>query len=213
MAAAVRSSNLVPVLSEIARVAGETLDLPEVFHRIATAAGRALTFDAMTVTLTDEGDGFALYSIGGAGVTDETRRTYARMVPRTEYSPGLWTVLTRAGVIDDVVSACDPSFPRDRELMESGVRGMLRAPLHAGSGTIGYLSLLSLSVRAFQGEDLSHLTPIADVVAMAVAHARLASEEKERRRRYEALQALSPSSPGRSTCARSSTRSRRSCGS
>ncbi len=192
MAAVARSPNLVPVLSEIARVAGETLDLPEVFHRIAMAAGRVLTFDAMTVTLTDEGDGFTLYSIGGAEVTDETRRTYARMVPRAEYSPGLWAVLSRAGVIDDVVTACDPAHPRDRELGETGIHAMLRAPLHGRSGTIGYLSLLSLKAGAFRAEDLVLLTPIADVVAMAVAHARLASEEKERRRRHEALQALSP---------------------
>jgi len=183
---------LVPVLSEIARVAGETLDLPEVFHRIATAAGRVLTFDAMTVTLTDEGDGFALYSIGGAEVTDETRRTYARMVPRSEYSTGLWENLTKAGVIDDVAAACDATFPRDRKLRDSGVRAMLRAPLHAGARTIGYLSLLSLKPRTFRTDDLALLTPIADVVAMAVAHARLAADEKARRRKYESLQALAP---------------------
>jgi transcriptional regulator with GAF, ATPase, and Fis domain len=183
---------LVPVLSEIARVAGETLDLPEVFHRIASAAGRVLTFDAMTVTLTDEGDGFVLYSIGGAEVTDETRRAYARRVPRAEYSAGLWDILQKAGVIDDIAAACDVTFPRDRELRDSGVRAMLRAPLHAGARTIGYLSLLSLEARAFRDENLAFLTPIADVVAMAVAHARLGAAERERRRRYEVLQSLPP---------------------
>ncbi len=183
---------LVPVLSEIARVAGESLDLDVVFQRIASAAGRVLTFDAMTVTLTDEGDGFVLYSIGGAEVTDETRRAYARLVPRAEYSPGLWDMLQKTGVIEDIAAACDSGFPRDKELQGSGVRAMLRAPLHTGARTIGYLSLVSLKPHAFQSGDLGLLTPIADVVAMAVAHARLAAEEKDRRRRYEALQALSP---------------------
>src|SRR5512140_155728 len=183
---------LVPVLSEIARVAGETLDLPEVFHRIATAAGRVLTFEAMTVTLTDEGDGLTLYSIGGADITDEARRAYPRLVPRSDYSPGLWETLIRGGVIGDVAAACDATFPRDQKLRDSGIRGMLRAPLYAGTRTIGYLSLLSLRPRAFHGEDLALLTPIADVVAMAVAHARLAADEKARRRKYESLQALAP---------------------
>ena len=192
MSASIAPSALVPVLSEIARVASESLDLDVVFQRIATAAGRVLTFDAMTVTLTDEGDGFVLYSIGGAEVTDETRRAYARLVPRAEYSAGLWALLQKTGAIDDIVTACDAAFPRDRELRDSGVRAMLRAPLHAGAGTIGYLSLLSLKPRAFPRDDLAVLTPIADVVAMAVAHARLAADEKDRRRRYEALQALSP---------------------
>jgi transcriptional regulator with GAF, ATPase, and Fis domain len=184
--------DLVPVLSEIARVAGETLDLPEVFHRIATAAGRVLKFDAMTVTLTDEIDGFLLYSIGGAEVTDEARRSYARVVPRAEYSPALWETLTGRGVIDDVVASCNRAYPRDRELADSGVRAMLRAPLRAGARTMGYLSLLGLRPRSFRASDLDCLAPIADVVAMAVAHARLAAGELERRRRYEALQALSP---------------------
>ncbi len=185
-------SALVPVLSEIARVAGETLDLPEVFHRIATAAGRVLKFDAMTVTLTDEIDGFVLYSIGGAEVTDETRRSYARVVPRAEYSPVLWETLTGQGVINDVVASCDRAYPRDRELADSGVRAMLRAPLRTGARTMGYLSLLGLRPQAFHAPDLDLLAPIADVVAMAVAHARLAAGEQDRRRRYEALQALSP---------------------
>src|SRR5512140_1952335 len=133
MAAPEAPPALVAVLSEIARVAGETLDLNEVFHRIATAAGRVLTFDAVTVTLTDEADGFVLYSIGGAEVSDETRRSYARVVPRSEYSPGLWATLTNAGVIDDVVLTCDRAFPRDRELSDSGIRAMLRAPLTTGA--------------------------------------------------------------------------------
>jgi len=183
---------LVSVLSEIARVAGETLDLNEVFHRIASVAARVLAFDAMTVTLTDAGDGFVLYSIGGAEISDETRRSYARMVPRAEYSAGLWEALTGGGVIDDVVAACDRSFPRDRELADSGVRAMLRAPLRAGARTMGYLSLLSLAPKAFRETDLALLAPIADVVAMAVAHARLGAVETDRRRRYEALQALPP---------------------
>jgi transcriptional regulator with GAF, ATPase, and Fis domain len=186
------SPALVSVLSEIARVASETLELNEVFERIAAAAGRVLTFDAMTVTLSDEGDGFVLYSIGGTEVTDETRRSYARMVPRTEYSPGLWATFQKPGAIVDVAAACDVTFPRDRELKDTGVRGMLRTTLVAGSKTIGFLSLLSLNPGAFREEDLALLAPIADVVAMAVAHARLGAAEKERRRRFEALQALAP---------------------
>jgi transcriptional regulator with GAF, ATPase, and Fis domain len=184
--------DLVPVLSEIARVAGETLDLNEVFQRIASAAARVLTFDAMTVTLTDEVDGFVLYSIGGAVVTDEARRSYTRMVPRMEYSPGLWDELTGKGLINDLVAVCDRAFPRDRELADSGVRAMLRSPLRTGARTMGYLSLLSLRTAAFRASDLELLAPIADLVAMAVAHARLGAVERDRRRRYEALQALSP---------------------
>jgi GAF domain-containing protein len=182
---------LVPVLSEIARVASESLDLDVVFQRIAAAAARVLAFDAMTVTYNRGGEGFSLYTIAGPTLNDEERRAYARHVPRNEYSPGLWALLTRPGPTADLFSVFDTSFPRDRSLKEAKIRSMLRMPL-AGSSRGGYLSLLSLKAGAYTAEDEGLFRPIADVVAMAFEHERLAADEKARRRKYENLQALAP---------------------
>src|SRR5450759_2813172 len=182
---------LVPVLSEIARVASESLDLDVVFQRIAAAAARVLAFDAMTVTYNRGGEGFSLYTIAGPTLNDEERRAYARHVPRNEYSPGLWALLTRPGPTADLFSVFDTSFPRDRSLKEAKIRSMLRMPL-AGSSRGGYLSLLSLKAGAYTAEDEGLFRPIADVVAMAFEHERLAAGEKARRRKYEGLQALAP---------------------
>ena len=182
---------LVPVLSEIARVASETLDLGVVFQRIATAAARILAFDAMTVTYNQADEGISLYTIAGPTLNDEDRRAYARHIPRKEYSPALWSLLTRAGRIDDLFAVVDTSFPRDRSLKDAKIRSMLRVPL-AGSSRGGYLSLLSLKPGAYTAEHEELFRPIADVVAMAFEHERLAADEKERRRKYEGLQALAP---------------------
>ena len=128
---------LVPVLSEIARVASETLDLDVVFQRISAAAARVLSFDAMTLTYNQAGEGFSLYTIAGPMLKDEDRRAYARLVPRKDYSPGLWAVLTRGGRTDDLFSFLDTSFPRDQSLKDAGIRSMLRgrstAPRAAGT--------------------------------------------------------------------------------
>jgi transcriptional regulator with GAF, ATPase, and Fis domain len=182
---------LVLVLSEIARVASETLELHVVFERIAAAAGRVLSFDAMTVTFNLDNDGFTLYTIAGPALKDEDRRSYARHVPRSEYSPGFWSVLTRPGRTSDLFEVLDPSFPRDHNLKETGIRSMLRVPL-GGSSRRGYLSLLSLRTDAYTPTDEEIFQPIADVISMAFEHERLAADEKERRRKYEALQALAP---------------------
>ncbi|HEX5854437.1 MAG TPA: sigma 54-interacting transcriptional regulator [Thermoanaerobaculia bacterium] len=182
---------LVPVLSEIARVASETLDLDVVFQRISAAAARVLAFDAMTVTYHREDEGFSLYTIAGPTLNDEERRAYARQIPRKDYSPALWGFLTRGGRTDDLFSLLDPSFQRDRSLRDAKIRSMLRVPL-AGSSRGGYLSLLSLKPGAYTAQDEEVLRPIADVVAMAFEHERLAADEKERRRKYEGLQALAP---------------------
>ncbi|MGZ5429133.1 MAG: sigma 54-interacting transcriptional regulator, partial [Thermoanaerobaculia bacterium] len=182
---------LVPVLSEIARVASETLDLHVVFQRISAAAARVLAFDAMTVTYNREDEGFSLYTIAGPTLNDEERRAYARLVPRKEYSPTLWALLTRAGRTDDLFSFLDTSFPRDQSLKDAKIRSMLRVPL-AGSSRGGYLSFLSLRPGAYTEDDEVLVRPIADVIAMAFEHERLAADEKERRRKYEGLQALAP---------------------
>jgi len=182
---------LVPVLSEIARVASESLDLDVVFQRIAAAAARVLAFDAMTVTYNHESTGISLYTIAGPTLNEEDRRSYARHVPRNEYSPGLWALLTRPGPTVDLFEVLDTSFPRDRSLKEAKIRSMLRVPL-AGSSRGGYLSLLSLKAGAYTAEDEGLFQPIADVVAMAFEHERLAADEKARRRKYESLQALAP---------------------
>jgi transcriptional regulator with GAF, ATPase, and Fis domain len=182
---------LVPVLSEIARVASESLDLDVVFERIAAAAARVLAFDAMTVTYNHENTGFSLYTIAGPTLNEAERRSYARHVPRNEYSPGLWALLTRPGPTADLFRVFDTSFPRDRSLKEAKIRSMLRVPL-AGSSRGGYLSLLSLKAGAYTAEDEGLFQPIADVVAMAFEHERLAADEKARRRKYEDLQALAP---------------------
>jgi transcriptional regulator with GAF, ATPase, and Fis domain len=182
---------LVPVLSEIARVASETLDLDVVFQRIAAAASRVLAFDAMTVTYNRGDEGFSLYTIAGPTLNDEERRAYARRIPREDYSPALWSFLTRGGRTDDLFSILDPSFQRDRSLKDAKIRSILRVPF-AGSSRGGYLSLLSLKPAAYTAEHEELFRPIADVVAMAFEHERLAADEKERRRRYEGLQALAP---------------------
>jgi transcriptional regulator with GAF, ATPase, and Fis domain len=182
---------LVAVLSEIARVASETLDLDVVFQRISAAAARVLAFDAMTVTYHREDEGFSLYTIAGPTLNDEERRAYARQIPRKDYSPALWSFLTRGGRTDDLSSVLDPSFQRDRSLRDAKIRSMLRVPL-AGSSRGGYLSLLSLKPGAYTAQDEELLRPIADVVAMAFEHERLAADEKDRRRKYEGLQALAP---------------------
>ena len=181
---------LVPVLSEIARVASESLELDVVFERIAAAAGRVLAFDAMTVTF-DREDGFTLYTIAGPALKDEDRRAYARHVPRSEYSPALWNALTRPGRIDDLLTVLDTAFPRDRNLKETRIRTMMRAPL-GGASRRGFLSLLSLRPAAYTAEDEETFRPIADVISMAFEHERLAADEKTRRGKYEALQALAP---------------------
>src|SRR5258708_26392815 len=68
---------------------------------------------------------------------------------------------------------------------------MLRIPL-TGTSREGYLSFLSLKAGAYTEEDEGLVRPIADVIAMAFEHERLAKDERDPRRKYEGLQALPP---------------------
>src|SRR5262249_14035406 len=104
----------------------------------------------------------------------------------------LWNALQRPGRVDDLRELLDAAFPRDRDLLDSGIRSMLRAPLNGAKSGPGFLTVLSTSTDAYSAEDDVYLRPIADLVSMAFEHDRLHRAERERRRRNEILEELVP---------------------
>src|SRR5712691_9459633 len=58
----VESQTLAAVLSEIAEIASETLELREVFPRVATAVRRVIPFDNMGVVRIVDGDRVVLHA-------------------------------------------------------------------------------------------------------------------------------------------------------
>ena len=83
-----REEGLAPALSAIARAVGESLNLKDVFARVAEAARLALPFDNMGVNVTEnpdlpldarpEDETFSVYSVVGKGALEEMGLRYRR---------------------------------------------------------------------------------------------------------------------------------------
>jgi GAF domain-containing protein len=177
------------VVGAVARLIGETLELRQVFARVAEAALGALAFDRMGVLLL-EGDGtlrhyaVAVTTVDGAG--DEE----GRLRPREDCSPRFW----RQFVVDriDTERELDPAYPRDREILESGIRSIIRGSLRSGDRTLGILAFYSRRADAFTSRHEPVVAALADLAAAALEHERLWRIEEERGRRALALDALLP---------------------
>jgi transcriptional regulator with GAF, ATPase, and Fis domain len=176
-------------VAAVARLIGETLELRQVFARVAEAALGAFAFERMGVLLLDGADGLRHYAVA---VTTEGSPgdEEGKVRPRDDCSPRLW----REFVVDrvDTERELDPAYPRDREILDSGIRSIIRGVLSSGGRTLGILAFYSREPEAFTSEDEPVVAALADLVAAALEHERLWTIERERDRRARALEALLP---------------------
>src|SRR5262245_16058073 len=77
------------VVAAVARLIGETLELRQVFARVAKVALGALAFDRMGVLLLEGADGLRHYAVAAADV-DGPADEEGRLRPRDDCSPRLW---------------------------------------------------------------------------------------------------------------------------
>ena len=176
-------------VAAVARLIGETLELRRVFARVAEAARGALTFDRMNVFVWESPDVLRYYAVA-VTTADGPGDEEGRLQPREHCSPRFW----REFVVDrvDAERELDPAYPRDRAILASGIRSIIRGVLTSGGRTLGILAFNSRLPAAFREEHEPLVGALADLVAAALEHERLFRIEKERSGRALALQGLLP---------------------
>jgi len=178
------SDTLAAALGRIARTVSETLELKEVFARVAEAAATVLPFDKMVVFRVEGPDTFALYSF--AGIIPDERRT----IRLEDFSPAIRPLTRGASRIDDVTDVLDPSFFVDRRLQQDGTRSILQVPFLRREQLAGFVGVGSRYPGAFTPEHEGALQSIADLLGLALEHERLWALDTERRRRLDAIDSL-----------------------
>ena len=174
-------------LAAVARTLGETIELRQVFARVADAARTALPFDRMRVVLREGHEGFRMHATeqdGAPGHEDGV------LVTMSNLSPRFWKdfVVERLDVLRDL----DPAFRWDLETIESGHRSIIRGMMRVGDRKLGVLAFASRQPDAFTEEHEVIVRALADLVAAALEHERLWNEEHRRRQRGDALESLLP---------------------
>jgi transcriptional regulator with GAF, ATPase, and Fis domain len=197
-ASALDAATLAEVLAEIAEATAETLDLQDVFERVATAVRRIVPVDRMGVVRIVDGESVVLHAIsvldgplppGASGKCACSPIEHYQPTPLASWSPRARPRVGPMPRVDDAVVELDPAFPFDRRAIERGVRSVLWEPFRTVE-TVGGVWLSAFRPRAFTDEHQRILRPIAALLGAAVEHWRIWDAERRRRERLDGVEAL-----------------------
>ncbi|HVS16492.1 MAG TPA: sigma 54-interacting transcriptional regulator [Thermoanaerobaculia bacterium] len=189
-------ASLAAVLTEIAEIAAETLELQEVFDRVAASMQRVVPFEDVGVVRIV--DGGAVLHASNVPCPDRAKVPAwrcgacadARPEPLTSWSPRLRPRPGPIALLVDAPRELDPAFPIDAALLANGVGSALWQPFRVGGGFVGGVWLSSSRPHAFTAEHQEMLAPIAAVLGSAVEHWRISTEERRRLERLDRLETL-----------------------
>src|SRR5262245_32096195 len=181
------SPSLAGVLAEVAETAAETLELQEVFDRVATAIHRLIPFDNMGVVRILDGRA-VLHATTVPCAGQDADCTEAE--PLSSWSPRFRPRPEPMRRIDDAERELDAAYPVDASLLAWGVRSALWEPFRMAEGFSGGVWLCAYRPRAFTDEHQALLRPIAALLGSAVEHWRLWDAERRRRVRLDRLETL-----------------------
>jgi GAF domain-containing protein len=178
----------IDVLTEIADIVAETLELQDVFARIAASVRRAIPFDNMGVVRIVDGDRAILHASTLPGV--ESGNCVDHLMPLSAWSPRWRPSPAPNRRINDAQAELDPSYPMDAEVLKGGLGSGLWEPFKQGESFIGGVWLCSQAKYAFGDEHQRILRPIAALLGSAVEHWKIWDAELRRQERLDKLETL-----------------------
>jgi transcriptional regulator with GAF, ATPase, and Fis domain len=179
------SETVASVLSEIADIASETLELQEVFDRVATSVRRIIPFDNMGVVriLDDERAVMHASTVPcKASVDCHSPLSLTSWSPRLRPRPGPNLR------IDDALVELDPTYLVDAQVLAGGVRSAMWEPFRSSDSLTGGVWIASYQPRAFTDEHQQVLRPIAALLRSAVEHWRIWDAERRRHERLDQIE-------------------------
>jgi transcriptional regulator with GAF, ATPase, and Fis domain len=175
-------------LDRLLQTMAESLDIRMVFTDVSAVVRGGLPHDVLALTSwAEDGRSFRVYAMAGATVTD---RDFWEPVPLSEEERSL--LRHDAYILRDTATELAPESVPARMFSRLAIRSVLRVPLPLGADVFGSLFFLSREVDRFADEDIDFARRVADHVALALSHHRLAvvarrdAEAREMAARLEA---------------------------
>ncbi len=164
------------------------LDIRHVFPEIAEVVRGGLPHDILAITSWgQDNSSFRVYAMAGAEITDPDF-----WEPQTLAEPDRALLNRDAYVIHDADVEVPGSSIRGRIFRRLGVRSALRVPMPLGNDVSGSVFFLSRDTDRFTEGDIDFARRVADHLALALSHQRLAeaarrdAESRERAAQLEA---------------------------
>ena len=147
-----------------------SLDLRSVFSKVSEVVRGGLPHDVLALTSWGEGGAsFRVYALAGAEIDDPEF-----FAPTTISDEDRKQLLRDAYVVRDVHTEFAPDTTRGRMFRRVGVRSVLRVPMPLGSDVFGSLFFGSRETDAYIDDDIDFGRRVADHLALALSHERLA---------------------------------------
>ena len=186
-ATTVDAESLAGVLSELAEIASETLDLPIIFERVATTLRRIIPFDNMGLVRIIDGERAVVHA---STMADSERLKGPDPLPLTAWSPRIRPRLGSSPRIEDARVELDPAFPIDAKALEGGVRSAMWEPFRSTDSLRGGVWLAAQRPHAFTDAHQAALRPVAALLGSALEHWRIWDTERRRRERLERVESM-----------------------
>jgi transcriptional regulator with GAF, ATPase, and Fis domain len=179
---------VVRVLSQIAETASETLELQEVFDRVATSIRELIPCDNLGVVRVLDGDRAVVHAT--TVCPEDCVSTCWDPHPLSAWSPRIRPQAGPQPRVEDAQEELDPGFLVDAEILAAGVRSTLWQPFWSRGAFTGGVWLSAQQPHAFTDEHQEVLGPIAALLGSAVEHWRIWDAERRRRERLDQLEAI-----------------------
>jgi transcriptional regulator with GAF, ATPase, and Fis domain len=175
-------------LDRLLQTMAESLDIRMVFDDVSEVVRGGLPHDALAMTSWGEdGRTIRVYALAGAPATDP-----AFWEPITLTDDETSVLHRNSYIVRDTAADVKPSAVRARLFGRCRAKSVLRVPLPLGNDVFGSLFFMSRDVDHFDEEDIDFARRVADHLALALSHQRLAvaarrdAEARETAARLEA---------------------------
>src|SRR5438128_4253122 len=160
------------VVPEVARVLGSSLNVAEIFDRLAAAVRPVLDFDIMATSFVES-----------ASIEPWLHVTDGRPLPErgARFPDSSFTAPPLSGepvLMRECESELDATYPADRRVLEDGIRSFVAVPLIFGDKVGALLGFAKRQPDCFDSSDLEVVEEIAQHVVVAIQHQRLAEEQR-----------------------------------
>jgi PAS domain S-box-containing protein len=166
------------VIAEIGRVVGSTLDIDQVYERVATEVRKLIPYDRFLVNrkITPDGQFIAAYIYG----IDNPRRRMGDLYPSQGSATGV-VMNTRIGILiqPDAAEEIQNLYPNLYETFKMGMRSTMSVPLISMDEVIGSMNFRSKKLKAYSENDLRLAERIGAQVAGAIANAQLFADRQQ----------------------------------
>jgi transcriptional regulator with GAF, ATPase, and Fis domain len=160
----------IDALVRLLHTVAEALDIRQVFPQMSDVIRGALPHDVLALTAwAEDGLSFRVYAMAGAEAPGES------FWAPTLLTPGDQVLLHRNSyIIHDVNSEIAAETVRGRLLRKVGARSALRIAIPLGNDVFGSLFFLAREPGRFSDDDVDFARRVADHLALALSHQRLA---------------------------------------